>query len=82
MHNGSAQASRRQARSARARGQLPYAESDIGAAIGTYRPDLYRRALEPLGAKLPALDAKADRFFDVEVFDPRTDLAYRHRLSS
>jgi two-component system, oxyanion-binding sensor len=63
-------------------GQLPYTESDVGAVIATYRPDLYRQALEPLGAKLPAHDSRTDRFFDGEVFEPRAHPAYRHHLRS
>ncbi len=42
-------------------------------AAGTYRPDIYRAALAPLGAELPREDAKGEVFFDNRVFDP-TDL--------
>jgi two-component system, oxyanion-binding sensor len=62
--------------------QLRYAEADVGAVIATYRADLYRGALDPLGAKLPALESKTDLFFDGEVFDPRAHPAYRHLLAS
>lgn len=49
------------------------------AARGTYRPDLYRQALEPLGVRLPAFDTKIEQtepgdgasgFFDGKPFDP------------
>lgn len=57
-------------------GQIAYAEDDVAAVITTYRPDLYRSALEPLRAKLPSDDWKGDRFFDGEVFDPALIPAY------
>jgi ABC-type nitrate/sulfonate/bicarbonate transport system substrate-binding protein len=44
--------------------------SQLAAVRGTYRPDLYRRALEPLGLEMPAQDTKPERFFDESVFDP------------
>jgi len=42
------------------------AASDGAAARATYRPDLYRAALQPLGLKLPSADTKseASAFFD------------------
>jgi two-component system, oxyanion-binding sensor len=42
-------------------------------AAGTYRPDIYRTALAPLGVELPREDTKGEVFFDNRVFDP-TDL--------
>jgi NitT/TauT family transport system ATP-binding protein len=39
-------------------------------AAGTYRPDIYRAALAPLGVELPRDDAKGEVFFDNRVFDP------------
>lgn len=39
-------------------------------AAGTYRPDIYRAALAPLGIELPREDAKIEKFFDNRVFDP------------
>ncbi len=39
-------------------------------ASGTYRPDIYRAALAPLGVELPPEDAKVEAFFDDRVFDP------------
>lgn len=42
-------------------------------AAGSYRPDIYRAALAPLGVELPREDTKGEVFFDNRVFDP-TDL--------
>jgi len=39
-------------------------------AAGTYRPDLQRAALAPLGVELPREDTKLEVFFDNRVFDP------------
>lgn len=39
-------------------------------AAGTYRPDIYRAALAPLGVEMPSGDVKAEVFFDDRVFDP------------
>lgn len=39
-------------------------------AAGTYRPDLHRAALAPLGVELPREDTKLEVFFDNRVFDP------------
>lgn len=39
-------------------------------AAGTYRPDIHRAALAPLGVELPREDAKLEVFFDNRVFDP------------
>jgi NitT/TauT family transport system ATP-binding protein len=50
--------------------QVEPARSHASAVRGTYRPDLYRRALAPLHLDLPAHDLKAERFFDEAVFDP------------
>ncbi len=61
-------------------GQIAYAEEDIAAIAATYRPDLYRRALEPLQAKLPSADWRAERFFDGKVFDPASLPVYRKYL--
>ncbi len=41
--------------------QLTASDGAAAAARATYRPDLYRRALEPLGLTLPASDMKAER---------------------
>jgi NitT/TauT family transport system ATP-binding protein len=50
--------------------QVEPARSHASAVRGTYRPDLYRRALAPLRLDLPAHDLKPERFFDDAVFDP------------
>lgn len=39
-------------------------------AAGTYRPDIHRAALAPLGVELPREDTKLEVFFDNRVFDP------------
>lgn len=44
-----------------------------GQAVRTFRPDIYRAALAPLGVELPQEDSKIEVFFDDRLFDP-TDL--------
>jgi ABC-type nitrate/sulfonate/bicarbonate transport system substrate-binding protein len=39
-------------------------------AAGSYRPDIYRAALAPLGVELPPEETKVEAFFDNRVFDP------------
>jgi ABC-type nitrate/sulfonate/bicarbonate transport system substrate-binding protein len=39
-------------------------------AAGSYRPDIYRAALTPLGVETPREDTKIEAFFDDRVFDP------------
>lgn len=39
-------------------------------AAGTYRTDIYRAALAPLGVELPREDSKVELLFDNRVFDP------------
>lgn len=41
-------------------GQVEHSEKNAGLARETYRPDLYRVALKPLGAALPATNAKVE----------------------
>jgi ABC-type nitrate/sulfonate/bicarbonate transport system substrate-binding protein len=41
-------------------GQVEHNAKNAGLARETYRPDLYRAALKPLGAALPAANAKAE----------------------
>jgi NitT/TauT family transport system ATP-binding protein len=62
--------------------QLTASEGAAAAARATYRPDLYRRSLQPLGLTLPPSDTKVERtatpgadtgatgFFDGKTFDP------------
>jgi two-component system, oxyanion-binding sensor len=51
-------------------GQVEAARSHAPAVRGTYRPDIYRRALAALRLDLPANDVKPERFFDEIVFEP------------
>ncbi len=41
----------------------------LSAVRSTYRPDLYRAALGPLGFKIPTEDVRPERFFDGRTFD-------------
>ena len=41
-------------------GQIEHTAMNAGLARDTYRPDLYRAALKPLGAALPAANAKVE----------------------
>jgi len=50
--------------------QVEPQQTHLSSVAGTYRPDLYRRALRPLGITSPAEDVKPERFFDEAAFDP------------
>lgn len=50
--------------------QLELVAEHPALATGSYRPDIYRAALAPLGVELPREDAKIEVFFDNRVFDP------------
>ncbi|MCR4264617.1 CmpA/NrtA family ABC transporter substrate-binding protein [Nitratireductor sp. ZSWI3] len=41
-------------------GQVEHTPAHLATASGTYRPDLYRLALKPLGAALPGANAKVE----------------------
>lgn len=41
-------------------GQVQHTDANTEIARGTYRPDLYRRALKPLGVALPGANAKVE----------------------
>jgi two-component system, oxyanion-binding sensor len=41
-------------------GQVQYSAGNTNIARETYRPDLYRSALKPLGIALPAANAKVE----------------------
>lgn len=41
-------------------GQVPHSAENAGIARETYRPDLYRSALKPLGVALPVANAKVE----------------------
>lgn len=62
-------------------GQMTHSEEHAAAARLTYRPDLYRRALDPLGVRLPDADSRIDRFFDGGLFDPTALSEYLERQS-
>jgi two-component system, oxyanion-binding sensor len=50
--------------------QIDESPEHVSTVRGTYRPDIYRRALKPLGVALPADDIKSEHFFDEAVFSP------------
>ena len=50
--------------------QVELVAEHLSQAAGTYRPDIYRAALAPLGVELPRGDSKIEAFFDNRVFDP------------
>lgn len=50
--------------------QLDHSPGQLAEATRTYRPDLYREALAPLGVEAPLDDTKGEVFFDETVFDP------------
>jgi NitT/TauT family transport system ATP-binding protein len=56
--------------------QIEFRAEHLAAVRATYRPDLYRRALQGLGVELPATDMKVERFFDGRTFDPQSPGAY------
>ena len=41
-------------------GQVPHSAANAEIALQTYRPDLYRAALKPLGVALPGANAKVE----------------------
>ncbi len=49
--------------------QVEPTNEHLVAVRGTYRPDLYRRALASLAVDIPDADTKIERFFDEAVFD-------------
>jgi ABC-type nitrate/sulfonate/bicarbonate transport system substrate-binding protein len=50
--------------------QIEPAPEHLPRVCGSYRPDLYRAALAPIGVEPPRDDTKIERFFDDGVFDP------------
>lgn len=50
--------------------QVAESPANFAAARDTYRPDIYRRALQRLAVDIPASDLKPEHFFDEAVFDP------------
>lgn len=67
-------------------GQASWSRSQVDLVRRTYRPDLYRQALVPLGIDVPSADAKpeegVDGFFDGRPFDPQDLEAYVSSFSS
>jgi two-component system, oxyanion-binding sensor len=56
-------------------GDVTHSAARAGSAAASYRPDLYARALQPLGASVPSADVAIDPdsaggFFDGKPFDP------------
>ena len=64
-------------------GDVNHSAANAALAAASFRPDLYRAALEPLGVMLPDPDAMpggpSDEFFDGEAFDPKELEAYMAR---
>lgn len=56
--------------------QLEHRPGQQAEAAATYRPDLYREALAPIGIEAPLDDGKSEAFFDNTVFDPGEIGAY------
>ncbi len=50
--------------------QVEFHAGHLAAVRATYRPDLYRSALQSLGVDSPGADLKVERFFDGRRFDP------------
>jgi NitT/TauT family transport system ATP-binding protein len=65
--------------------QLAFVAQDVPQARATYRPDLYRIALQGSGDDIPALDSKVETadtgFFDGRTFDPENVEAYLRELA-
>jgi NitT/TauT family transport system ATP-binding protein len=57
--------------------QVEFAANHLAAVRATYRPDLYRAALESIVPDIPTMDTKVERFFDGGIFDPQTLAAQR-----
>jgi NitT/TauT family transport system ATP-binding protein len=50
--------------------QVEPASSHLAAVRGTFRPDIYRRALARSAVDMPSADTKIEHFFDEKNFDP------------
>lgn len=59
--------------------QIEPLSEHLQLARSSYRPDLYRAALAPLGIEAPREDSKIEVFFDNAVFDPADPANYRLR---
>ena len=51
-------------------GQVEATADHMALVRGTYRPDLYRKALSGMGVGVPEEDLKVEYFFDGGCFDP------------
>ena len=49
--------------------QIEFSSEHVAAARTTYRPDLYRAALNQLASDIPTADVQVDRFFDGATFE-------------
>ena len=56
--------------------QIEASPEHARSARSSYRPDLYRDALRPLGIAASAMDSRFSEFFDQRVFDPENPAAY------
>jgi ABC-type nitrate/sulfonate/bicarbonate transport system substrate-binding protein len=59
--------------------QIELAPEHLPQVRGSYRPDVYRAALAPIGVEPPQDDAKVETFFDDRVFDPADLTGYVSR---
>ena len=50
--------------------QIELVAEHPAVAVRTYRPDIYRAALAPLGIELPGENDRVELFFDNQIFDP------------
>lgn len=69
--------------------QIRFSSAHLSAVQAAYRPDVYRAALQPLGADLPDVDMKVEGgadsgggFFDQQLFDPAQFERYLAEQSS
>jgi two-component system, oxyanion-binding sensor len=56
--------------------QIEASPEHAQSARSSYRPDLYRDALCPLGVAASTMDARFSEFFDQRIFDPDDIVAY------
>jgi len=56
--------------------QVEFRAEQVALVRSTYRPDLYRDALQGLGVELPSVDTKVERFLDGRSFDPDSVAEY------
>jgi NitT/TauT family transport system ATP-binding protein len=56
--------------------QIAFTAEHMATARSTYRPDLYRSALAPLGVDLPQADIQIEKFYDGARFDSAAIAGY------